>query len=78
MVGCFSTKALILPEKTIMNPTAMTTAAIIMANWLAMPSAVMIESSENTMSSSRICTMTAPKVVPTPADATTSSPSSFS
>ncbi len=41
-----------------MIPTATTTATTMIANSLTMPTAVITESSENTTSSNRICTMT--------------------
>ena len=46
--------------------------------WLTMPTAVMTESSENTMSSSMICSSTLAKEGPTLAEPWPSSPSSFS
>ena len=61
-----------------MMPTASTTATTITASDSAMPTAVITESSENTMSSSMICTITAPNDGATRADRSPSTPSSFS
>ena len=47
------------PAENIMMPTARTTAATMIETSSAMPTAVITESSENTMSSTMICTMTA-------------------
>ena len=54
-VGWRWTKSLTAPAKTIMKPTATTTADHHHADLLTMPTAVITESSENTMSSSMIC-----------------------
>ena len=61
-----------------MMPTAMTTATTITVIESAIPTAVMTESSEKTMSSSMICTMTAPKDGATFAERSPSTPSSLS
>ena len=61
-----------------MTPTASTTAVTITARSFAMPTAVMTESSENTMSSSITWTMTAANEAATRADSWPSSPSSLS
>jgi hypothetical protein len=58
MVGWRSTKSLIIREDSSITMTAMTTAAIMIDTCSTMPTAVITESSENTISSSRICTMT--------------------
>ena len=60
IVGCRLTNWLIGSAENIMMATARTTAATMIARSSAMPTAVITESSENTMSSSMICTMTAP------------------
>ena len=49
-------------------PTETTTAAIITGTLSTMPTAVMIESSENTMSMMMICRITAPNVARTALD----------
>ena len=54
---------------SIINPTEATTAAIITETWSTMPTAVMMESSENTMSMMMICTMMAANVAFTLAEA---------
>ncbi len=51
-----------LPAKTSITSTAITTAAIMIATSRAMPTAVITESSEKTMSSSMIWTRIAPKL----------------
>ena len=61
-----------------MTPTAMTTAGIMTPTCSAMPTAVITESSENTMSSSRIWMMTPANEAATCAEAWPSSPSSLS
>ena len=53
-VGCRSTKPLIDRAATSMTPTAMTTATIMIDTSSAIPTAVITESSEKTMSSSKI------------------------
>ena len=58
-VGCSETNLLSGPEAKSITPTAITTAAIITSMSSAMPTAVITESSEKTMSSSRIWMMTA-------------------
>ena len=57
MVGCWSTKRASGPENTIMVSTAMTMAVTITGRLSVMPTAVITESSEKTMSMSMICTM---------------------
>ena len=57
-VGCLLTKPLIRSAAAIMIPTEIITAAIMTASSSTIPTAVMTESSENTMSSSMICTST--------------------
>jgi len=57
-VGCFSTKSPIDLADSIITPTEMTTAMIITGRSRAMPTAVITESREKTMSSSMICTST--------------------
>src|SRR5215813_5251369 len=57
-VGWRLTKSLMGPEANNIIKTAMITAVIITHSWLAMPTAVMTESSEKTMSSKMICVMT--------------------
>ncbi len=61
-----------------MMPTAKTTAMTITVIDSAMPTAVITESSEKTMSSSMIWKMTAPNDGATRADRSPSTPSSFS
>lgn len=58
-VGCSCTKSLIASAYRSITPSAITTAVIITQSVLAIPIAVITESREKTMSSSRICTMTA-------------------
>src|SRR6266705_6626972 len=74
-VGCRCTKSLIGVAANIMTPTARTTAAIITARCLAMPTAVITESSENTISSRTICPTTAANAARTRVPATPDSPS---
>ena len=57
------------PANSIIRPTEATTAAIMTASSSTMPTAVMIESSENTRSMTMICRMTAAKVALTRARA---------
>ena len=47
------------PAKTIITPTAITIAVTMTGTWSAIPTAVITESSEKTMSSSRIWMITA-------------------
>ena len=61
-----------------MMPTAMITAAIITHSSSTMPTAVMTESSENTMSSSMIWTITLANEAAALAEPCPSSPSSLS
>ena len=58
-VGCRLTKALIGSAENIMMPTASTTAVTMIETSSAIPTAVITESSEKTISSAMICTMTA-------------------
>ena len=62
--------------KSSISPTEATTAAIMTSTRSTMPTAVMIESSENTMSMMMIWTITAPNDAPTAFDSLPSSPSS--
>ena len=55
MVGCLSTNALIGSAANSMMPNATTLAAIMIETLFAMPTAVMTESSENTISMTIIC-----------------------
>ena len=65
-VGWLLTKSPTGLAATSMTIIAMTTAVIIIGSWSVMPTAVMIESSENTMSRMMIWTTAAQKVmVPT-------------
>ena len=57
-VGCRSTNSAIAVDANSIANTAMTIAAIMIETYSAMPTAVITESSEKTMSSSRICRMT--------------------
>jgi len=57
-------KSLIAPAAMSMTSTASTMAAIITPTCRTMPTAVITESSENTISSRAICTMTCPNVAP--------------
>jgi hypothetical protein len=77
-VGCRATNSPIGPAANIITPTAITTAAIMIVRWLAMPTAVITESSEKTTSRSRIWTRTAENEAATRELASPSSPSSFS
>src|SRR6187402_2750658 len=76
-VGCFSTNSLTTLADTIVTATAMTTAAIITATCSAIPTAVITESSENTMSSSRIWVITPANEAARRPGACSSSPSSL-
>ena len=60
-VGCSWTNFDSGPDATSITPTAMTTAAIMTGSSSAMPTAVRTESSENTMSSRTIWTITLPE-----------------
>ncbi len=77
MVGWRSTKLLMGPADRIITPAAMITAAIMIASWSTMPTAVMTESSEKTTSSRSICTMTLANEGMTRAETRPSTPSSF-
>jgi hypothetical protein len=57
-VGCFDTNSESGPEATSITNTAITTAAIMTSMSSAIPTAVITESSENTMSNNRIWAMT--------------------
>ena len=76
IVGCSLTKRPIAPANAIISATEMMTAAIITAISSTMPTAVMIESSENTRSMTMICRITAAKPALTAAAASPSAPSS--
>ncbi len=77
-VGCFWMNDEMAPADSIITPTAITTATIMTVTDSAMPTAVMTESSEKTMSSSRIWKMTDPNdICLAPASAWASSPSSL-
>src|SRR5690606_18178129 len=60
-VGCETTKRPIAPAANIMTPIAITIAMIMTSTCSAMPTAVITESRENTMSISAICTSTPTK-----------------
>ena len=77
-VGCRLTKALIGSAANIMTPTDTITAATMIDTSSAMPTAVITESSENTMSSNMIWTITDANDGATRADPCPSSPSSRS
>ena len=62
------------PENAIMNNTAIITAVIMMPRRLVMPTAVMTESRENTISSRMICTRTPAREALTRVEAWPSSP----
>ena len=74
-VGCVSTKVATGPEATISTIIDRMTATAITQISFAMPTAVTIESIENTRLMSAICTTTAPKPASTLALASPSSPS---
>src|SRR5579872_5988949 len=78
IVGWRDTKELIGVAANIITPTAITTAAIITPRWLAMPTAVITESSEKMMLSRRIWTITERNEADAAAVAPSSSPSSLS
>src|SRR3954466_2579229 len=59
-VGCRSTKSPMAPADTSITTTLRTIAVIITQSWLAIPTAVITESSEKTMSRTRICASTVP------------------
>ncbi len=61
MVGCAEMKRPIAPAKAIMSATDTTIAATITGMSFTIPTAVMIESRENTRSTSMICMISAPK-----------------
>src|SRR5512134_202367 len=77
-VGWRCTKSLTGRAATIITPTAMTTAATITPTWRAIPTAVITESSENTMSSITIWPITAANVARPRGLACPCSPSSLS
>ncbi len=77
-VGWRWTNSDTVPAETIMMPTARTTAITITVIDSAMPTAVITESSEKTMSSTMICRITAPNDGATFAERSPSTPSSFS
>ena len=62
MVGCASTNSPIGLAANIITATAATMAITITITWSARPTAVITESSENTMSMMAICTSTAEKL----------------
>ena len=78
MVGWRFTKPLMASAETSITRMAMTTAAIMTRISSTMPTAVMTESSEKTMSRSRIWTITPAKVARVLALECPSSPSRFS
>ena len=57
VVGCSATKRATGPDETYITMQAMITAAIMISRSFAMPIAVMMESSENTRSTTMICRM---------------------
>jgi hypothetical protein len=59
-------KSLTGPAETSITSIAITIAVTMIESWLAMPTAVITESSENTISSSRICTSTHTKAARAP------------
>ncbi len=59
--GCLLINRLIGPEAIIITPTEKTTAAIITSMRSTMPTAVMTESKEKTMSMATICKIVGPK-----------------
>src|SRR5215471_8671086 len=75
-VGCAETKRPIGPTNSIISATDATTAATMTASTLTMPTAVTIESSENTTSMTMICRITAENVARAADDAPPFSPSS--
>ena len=74
--GWLDTKRPMLAAKAIIKPTEATTAAIMMATSSTMPTAVMMESSENTKSITKICKMIDIMVLPAAEPPWASSPSS--
>ena len=74
-LGLRRMKAASGPEAAIISPTATTTAAIMIGRWSVMPTAVSMLSMENTMSSTRICTITPAKLRDTWPEAARSSTS---
>ena len=76
MLGWAETKRPIAPANSIISATEATTAATITTMLSTMPTAVMMESSENTRSTTMICRMTAVKVALTTLELWPSSPSS--
>src|ERR1700693_5752787 len=63
VVGCSATNRATGPDETYMMTQAITTAAIMISSCCDMPIAVMIESSENTMSMMMIWTITQKKAL---------------
>ena len=61
-VGCLLTNVKMKRDAKSMMPNDSTTTVTMTTRFSVMPTAVMTESSENTMSSSRICASTEPKV----------------
>ena len=78
MVGCSLTNVAIGPDDTYMMRQAITTAAIMIVKSCAMPMAVMMESSENTMSMTMICAITQRKAPAPDVGWPSSSPASTS
>ena len=76
MVGWLDTNSPMPLANSIIKPTEATTAAIMMATSSTMPTAVMMESSENTKSITIICKMTDVMVLAVLLAACSSSPSS--
>ena len=79
MLGCRSTKSLTVPADTSITSIARTMAMIMTDTWFAIPTAVITESSENTMSSRRIWSRTQPNAAcPLPPSTSWGSASTFS
>ena len=76
-VGCRSMNAHTRSMNASITPIAITIAMTMTARCCATPTAVMIESSENTASSTRICTTAAPNVREPCADSDSPVPSSL-
>ena len=76
MVGWSDTKRPMWLANSIIKPTETTTAATMIRTSSTMPTAVMMESSENTRSITMICKITAVKVALTTLPPWSSSPSS--
>ena len=73
-VGWRSMKSPIGLAAKIITSTASTIAATITGIWLTMPTAVITESSENTMSMTAICAITMPNTTDGRAEMSSSSP----